>query len=244
MAISQVEVLASSGAPSSAKNSVTFGTQTGAGELVVAFVFVPYNNTATITDNLSQTYTELFSSTSAGGQNHTYLFYCANSQAGVTTLTVTTSSSATDNRGGVIVGHYAGMATTSVVDQSDPTPTSASGTPWSSDNVTTTNASDLLIGTCAASINSWGGTNGTPSGGTGWTLDAFLGGANASIDGGNGAFMALSHRIVSSAGAQANTGTTSSGTTTFNHYPGIVAFKGASAASIAIPVLLASLGEY
>jgi hypothetical protein len=194
--------------------------------LIVVVVFRPYNMGITsISDDKSQAYTALWSNVLVGGQNRTWFYYVLNSVADVSSVTITLPD--TDERGGCFVGRYTGVATSDAIDQGDYADSSAGGSPWSSDSVTTTTAKDLLIGIMGATLTSWGGTNGIPSASGSWTQDQWMGGASVQyIDGGNGAMFAYAHQIISSTGDYSNAGTTASDTTTFDHYGFIVAFKG------------------
>jgi hypothetical protein len=102
-------------------------------------------STITITDSSSQTYTLINRLTD--GNDNNYFFYKSNSAAGVTSVTITCSTG-TDHLI-LIVSEYSGLTTTPL-DKSAGVDNNAT-TSWSSGlTATTTQASELLIGTAMA----------------------------------------------------------------------------------------------
>jgi len=82
--------------------TVSLGTPTTQGELVVVDVYTGENgNTPTsVTDNKSDSYTQLWSIANVGTHLDFGLYYLANAQAGITSLIITENG---DNFGGAVV---------------------------------------------------------------------------------------------------------------------------------------------
>ena len=223
-AITQIEVVGSaSNGANPAVTTLTLGTSTTSGELIAVVVYVQGNNgnEPTVTDSASQSYTKAFGT--KNGNVNTLLFYKENSASGVTSVTVTCQTG--DDKGGAIMGHYTGVATSGSLDVTA-NPALSAGTPWSSPTVTTTQADEVLIGGVSGlriSNNADFAASGS------WTQDSKLL-SSVNFDGNNGHGMAYAHQIVSSIQTNiANTGTnTLSGV---DNWPGIGTFKAPSTSS-------------
>jgi hypothetical protein len=185
--------------PSTAKTSVTvtYTSAQTAGDLnVVAIGW--YNTTTTIssvTDSKGNSYllaAGITSSTPAGSLAIYYAPNIASSSAASNTVTVTfnTSSSYPDVR----IAEYSGVNTTSPLDVTSASSSSANATSSTSGFVTTTNANDLLVGANYV-------TNTTNSAGTGYTKRVIT-----SPDGD-----ILEDRVVTSTGSYSATANTASG---------------------------------
>jgi hypothetical protein len=219
-AISQIEVVAAAGnGANPAVATITFGTATTSGELVVVAAVFGGNAVAPTVAGCSATFTQVYLTTIASNTT-TSLFYAQNVGSGCTTVTVTAPSGNT--HGGAIIGHYTGIATSSALDQNGGNPTVTSS-PWSSATVTTTQASELLVGSdYAAFVSANCDTTATGS----WNQDGTLT-TGANFDGNNGSSMAYAHQIVSS--IQTNIQNTGTNSTSCNNYAGIATFKAAAA---------------
>jgi hypothetical protein len=206
-ALARVEVVAGTCSGGSGGTcSVTFGTATTSGELIVCDWQEGSNNNnpASFTDNKSQSYTPKGGAT-FGGFNLGF-YELSNSTSGVTTVTMTTN--AADNAGlygGLICGHYTGTAVSSF-DQAGAFTSSA--TPWSSPTVTTTVANEVLVGGNFAFSNLTQAATGS------WTL-------RAQWNDGNGDSFIYEDQIVSV--IQTNIGATGTSGTNSNS-AGIVTF--------------------
>jgi len=127
-----------------ASNAVTMNTASGAGDTVV--VEVDYSssvNFTSISDNQGNTYTEIGTQqTSASFGGSSRLYYATNIKGGA--LTVTTTLSGTPGFHELYVVEYSGVSTTSPVDGFSVNV--GTGSSFTSKNVTTTVANDLLFG--------------------------------------------------------------------------------------------------
>lgn len=125
-------------------NSTSLATTingTGSGNLIVVSVNCNTTTAPTVTDSASQTYTNAVSISS--GTSINYIFYKANTASGVTSVTVSDTTSTAIN---VVIAEYSGIATTTPLDQTHSTATTAA-TAWTSGATSaTTQASELLIG--------------------------------------------------------------------------------------------------
>jgi hypothetical protein len=150
----------------------------------------------TVTDSASQSYSTATSQTSIVTQS--YIFYVANSAAGVTSVTVNTSPSSTD-RMIIIVTEYASVSISSPLDKVS-TNTNTAVTSWTSNaTATTTQAIELLIGSAVATLHN----NNTFVAGTGWTSINSIQGTG----GGNTMAAFQEEQYVTSTGTYAATGT-------------------------------------
>lgn len=132
--------------------TITFSTSTTSGELIVvgAALGGGTNNATSTTDNKSDTYTNIASTSFINYfQAFTDLYYAYNVAAGVTSVTVNPNGN-TDNE--ICAAHYTGISTSNPLDNA--TAFSAnSGTPWNSPTSTPTGSSDLAVGFAAESSN-------------------------------------------------------------------------------------------
>jgi hypothetical protein len=197
--------------------SVTFGTSTTSGELIVLQYFAGVaNGTVVISDSGSETYTRAWTDLTNVASHETIgTSYFAGSASGITSIKITNSAS---TYCGFVVEHWKRSSGSWTVDQTGTTSATGVATPWSSPAVTTTSATELLIGSVFA-YESTGSCVETASGS--WN-------GLAQQDGTNGHGSMLLDQTVTSiqTGIQA-TGTTT-GCTTFGgagNYPGIVTFK-------------------
>lgn len=181
--------------------------------------------TLTIADSASQTYST--ATTLAGnGTQTSKIFYFPNTAAGVTTVTISSTSSTDLN---LVVAEYSGVLTASPLDQTSTHGQTAS-TSWTSNSTpATAQASELLIGNCMGTLHN--NTTFTPA--TGWnsisTALSTRGGANLEL------FMA--DQYVLATGTYAFTGTTSQSD---DEYAAIATFKFATPNMI-VPVNTAAL---
>lgn len=182
---------------SNSSNSTTLTqtiTATTAGSLLVVTATC-VTGTLTIADSGTQTY--LTALTTVSGNIKNYMFYVANSAAGVTSVTITCSASTALN---IIVTEYANIATSSPLDKTSATV--ATGLTWTSGSTATTaQATELLLG----ASHDGSKNNVTFSPGTGWTaVNSIQNGVGAS-----GGTTYQQERYVSSVGAYASTGSIS-----------------------------------
>ena len=217
--ITRVEVKAAS--CSNGVDAVTFGTATTAGELIVAVVSEGPSGSAggTLSDGASQVYTQDNQATGLGGNQYAVTtFYRFNSAAGVTSITYKQNSSNICAYGKMYAAHYTGIATALAHDASADFGSSQTS-PWSSQSLSTSQPSELLVGFLWDHAGSSGVTF-TATGG--WTLAAHA-------EDGHGNYIAYLDQIVSSTGSYAVTGTSSNAGA--NNYTALSAFKGTSSSS-------------
>ncbi len=217
--ITRVEVKMAS--CSNGVDTATFGTSTTAGELIVVVVSEGPSGSAggTLTDSASQAYTLDNQETGLGGNQYAVTtYYLFNSAAGVTSLTYKQNSSNSCAYGKMYAAHYTGVATALAHDASANFG-SGQASPWSSQPVSASQPSELVVGFLWDHAGSSGVTF-TATGG--WTLAAHT-------EDGHANYIAYLDQIVSSTGSYAVTGTSSN--TGANNYPAISAFKGTSSSS-------------
>ena len=119
----------------------SMGTGSLAGNLMTLRMTAPHGSTvSSITDNLSDSYTQGVSVDSGSGGWVTAMYYLAGAPAGITQITVTYSASVADWHGAVM--EYSGVATSSPVDG---TCSNHSTTIACSTAMTTTGANDLIV---------------------------------------------------------------------------------------------------
>jgi hypothetical protein len=199
--------------------TVTFGTSTTSGELIVLEYFTGLTSGAiTITDSGSESYTRAWTDlTNIGAHDTIGTAYFAGTASGITSIKITSGSGSLYC--GFAVEHWKRSSGTWTVDQTGATSATGVATPWSSPAVTTTFASELLIGSALAYITSGSACTMTATGS--WNGKE----APNNYDGGDSILL---DQIVTS--IQSNiraTGTTGSCTTFGNagNYPGIITFK-------------------
>lgn len=209
--ITRVEIVKNSGACSSGL-SVSFGTPTTTGELIVVTYFASptAGNAGTITDNKSggtSTYTKDGEITNLGSHGVFGTQHTANAASGISQITITSTS---QSACAIIAAHYTGLAS-SPLDQNTGNPTSSGAQStsynFSSSTVSTVSSNELLVGAvgCQAST----GANCTFTGTGIWnsTLAAqqLVNGARSAVG--------YQELIVSTTQSSiANTGTATSGT--------------------------------
>ena len=205
--------------------AVTLSTSTNAGEFIVVEWAMSEGAFAvpTITDNLGDTYAEVFATTSRSGANGTGygVWYLANAPAGI----ITVSSSITAYAA-MAVAHYTGIATANPLDVYNAT-TSNQGTPWVSGEITTTQASELMIGGNFC----WGNGGGGCVGANLPVLGASWADATTTPDQGDDSYMDFGQQIVSSV----QTNMSSTGTGGDYNSPWIVTFEGANSPPPLLP---------
>lgn len=215
--ITQIETAINESNCTGAICTVNFVTPTTKGELIVVDThpFYDGNSVVNITDNLGNTYTQVWSMSYS--HISSYLYYLANAPAGVTSVTITIANGYTT--AGAVAAHYTGIASINPLDVYYTPNTTGSSTPWATFPRTTTQSNELLIGTNFCWSLSGSNTI-SPSGN--WIQDRFI---NAgAISGNNGHSMAFAHQIVSSIQTNIqNTGTNPAGVCT--NYSGFAAFK-------------------
>jgi len=131
--------------------------------LVCAVRLSSTGNTITVTDSQGN---GGWTQAAAQGQTtdvHTnYLWYCANCKAGANTITVTEAGGATSNID-ILIAEYSGVATvTPILDKTASAQTNGSATFSSGNTATTTNPTELLIGSATSSS----GNSGLPTANT------------------------------------------------------------------------------
>lgn len=167
--IAQVQKVGIAGGNNGAVATVTcaFAANNAAGNLIVVGggdAGATSGHTLSVSDSLGNTYTAAQSNFTGANNDVLSLWYVASSLAGANTVTVTVSGTGADHY--CWAAEYSGIATVTPLDQTTAA-ANAGVTAWTSGNVTTTQASELLIG--------WAmGGNGaaTATAGTGWTLQA------------------------------------------------------------------------
>ena len=182
-----------------ASNALAFTSNTTAGDLVVAEVDWPNTLTFTsIADSQGNTWTQIGSEIlRSNGTRRSRLYYAKNIHGGADTVTATISGSGGQE---LFISEYAGLDTVNPFDGYSSN--TSSGSSFTSNNVTTTAANDLLYGMDSDAGNG--------SAAAGWTTRSSLNG-NVVAD-----------KNAPTAGANAFTGSTSSG----NGYTAwIAAFK-------------------
>jgi hypothetical protein len=194
--------------------TATFGTPTTAGEAIfLAYHIGASNGTATITDSGSEAYTKSWEITNLGVHYTAGQAYKLTSASGISSVKVTNAS---DGICGLVVSHWKRSSGSWALDKSGPASSTGVSSPWSSPTVTTTAASELLVGANFARHTSGSSCAEAPSGS--W--------AGTAVNDGNGNADFLMDQTVSSIQTNiAATGTTSTCTSTGANYPGIVTFK-------------------
>jgi hypothetical protein len=173
-------------------------SSTSSGNLIAVAVSSSVAGTVTVTDNLAQTYSTAISGTSGSDTN--YIFYKANTAAGVTSITVSSTSSSAMC---AIATEYYGISTTPL----DKTSTgNVSGTTAFSSGSTaaTTSAVELLLGSAYGTTKN----NSTYTAGTGWTSVGTANGFNAAAG-----QLYVEDQYVTATGTYAATGTASANDT-------------------------------
>ncbi len=166
MAIALVQTVAGKPASDVASYTVAITTSAGTGRiLVIGVVGVTNTFTApavsTITDNKSNTWTEVSGATiiNGGASSAGAIWYAPISTSGATTITITHTGTA--QRNSICwVREYSGLATSTVLDNA----TSAAGnssTPSSGATATTVQADELIIGVGSSAAGSSAWTAGT-----------------------------------------------------------------------------------
>lgn len=173
--------------------SGSFGSLPTVGNMVVVLVSRSGSSGATlsVSDNQGNTYTKAVESATVGPCNTSSIWYApVGTSSGTFTVTVTNTGTAGSSYISATALEYSGLASSSVVDQTNSNSGTGIGT-LSSGSITTTNADDLLIGVCCSnkSTNQTWTDPGAP-----WT-QRFIesGGANYEMGIGN-------ERIVSATG--------------------------------------------
>jgi hypothetical protein len=217
----QIEVATTTLANANNGNSTsTFHTPTTSGELVLVFVADAGSNSSTVTDNLNDTYVNEYTTRITGSQ-FMELWYLANAPSGITSVNV---KETTAHLGAVTATHWTGIATSPLDTASSPT--GPSSTPWASSPITTSQATELIVGDVYGIYN---GVNCAvvPSGS--WT-NGYTFNPASGWDGANGGGTMYSYQVVST--IQTNVQDTGTDSGTCNHYAGIVGFEAAPAVPV------------
>jgi len=168
--------------------AATFGTNVTSGNCIV--VGLCYSGTATdnasVTDSQSNTYTLIKTSVDTVNSQVTDVYVAYNVTGGADTVTATFNTSRQYNR--FLISEYSGIATTTPVDQSNGA--AGDGTSIDGGSVTTTSASETIIGVYQDTGEATPGT-GTLTAGSGFVKD---------YDGGTG-IIAIESKTVSSTGS-------------------------------------------
>jgi hypothetical protein len=166
--------------------------------------------TLTIADSASQSYST--ATTIAGNVTQTSkIFYFPNTAAGVTTVTISSTSSTDLN---MIVTEYSGVLISSPLDQTS-THAQTSATSWTSNaTATTAQASELLIGSCMGTLHN----NTAFTAGTGWNSIATV----LNVRGGANLELFMEDQYSTAISTYAATGTTSQSD---DEYAAIATFK-------------------
>jgi hypothetical protein len=173
-------------------------SSTSSGSMIAVAVSSSVAGTVTVTDNLSQTYSTAISGTS--GTHVSYIFYKANTAAGVTSIIISSTSSS-----GIcaVVTEYRGISATPLDKTS--TGTTTGTTAFSSGSTAvTTSAVELLLGTAHGVTKN----NLTYTAGTGWTSVSTSNGFNAGAG-----QLYMEDQYVTVTGTYAATGTASANDT-------------------------------
>lgn len=218
--ISLVEV-AKSGRSASTP-SVNFNATTTKGETIIVFGGTgaananPLNNP---TDNMGDTYTQVFNKQPSPVNANYALWYAANVPAGVTTVSATVGTGQSNSNSEIIVAHYKGLSATPL-DTSTATTTRESS-PWTSDAIATSVANELLVGGDFCWNNGTTQCTSTTFAMTGaWTMEA----TTTNAQGGEDDVLIFGDQIVSSLTPSASS--TGSGGSSGSNSPWIAAFKG------------------
>jgi hypothetical protein len=226
MAIGTPVALGHGGTASSANSvSLTTGATVPSGALIIAAVQW-YGST--FTASISG-YT--LAKTQAGTTDTNYRiaifwFDAASGLAASSTITANYSPAAASNPM-ISACYVTGMNNASPVDVTGGTSTTGAGTGWSSGNVTTTNADDLLYTACGIDAL----RTSTP-GGTDTEIQDFQNSGAATTQ-------TAVYRIVAATGTYAETGTLSS-SVSLERFAAIVAFKGTGGGGIVVPSEIAT----
>lgn len=186
MAITQVQLVNYDATPSNTSFTIPIASTTAGNFLVI--LYSTRNVTATATDNLFNIYTVATSvTTSIRG---TGILYLKNIPSGITSITVTLSSS---NIAGITVIEYSGVHLTSPIDVTSSN--SGGSGPYLGPSLTTSNADDILLNTICTTNSS-----GTPTVDSPWTgvvFQAEFGGLLSSLTPGTtGTFQATYHNYI------------------------------------------------
>ncbi|MBV9075653.1 MAG: hypothetical protein JOZ10_18675 [Acidobacteria bacterium] len=121
-------------------------SSSGSGNLIwVELYNINNTGTTTITDNKSDTYTQLFNTgTNCNGGSQCAAWYLKNTPSGITSITITTSSGTLF----CAAGEYSGLDTSSPLDVNTGLNTTAS-TSWASIAGSTSSSNELLVGFAA-----------------------------------------------------------------------------------------------
>jgi RHS repeat-associated protein len=150
---------------SAGTNALAFASANQAGNLIIAEVDFPSTSTFTsISDSKGNTYVQIGAEQTTGFSIKSRLYYAKNIASGTNTVTTVVSGSPAYHE--LYIHEYSGLDTTSPLDGFSVN--AASSTSFTSGNVTTNFANDLLYG---AEIDSGGA-----SAGTGWTTRSTLDG--------------------------------------------------------------------
>lgn len=191
--------------------TATFTSPTKAGNTIIVAAVVNAG-TLTITDSASQVYST--ATTIAGnGTQTSKIFYFPNTAAGVTTVTISSTSSTDLN---LVAVEYTGVLTASPLDQTS-THGQTAATTWTSNSTTTTaQASELLIGSVMVTLHN----NDTLTPATAWssvsTVNNTRGGSNIGVN--------MSDQNVVATGTYAFTGTMT-GNANDDMYAAVATFK-------------------
>ena len=224
-----VQANTSGGTGGSTTNTQAFTTHVTAGNLLVLYIFNGTDATTVInsigwTGGASGTFVATPLSPITGGGKRMWCYTAQITASTGTGVTVTFSASINSV---VIFAEYAGLATSSVMDQE--IAATGTGTAISSGNATTTNANDTLLG--GIFVTTSGG--GTLTAGTGFTLE---------VNNASSSHRGLEDRNVTATGVYAATATYSSSQTWIAH---LLALKQLSAApTVATPTVDNPAGTY
>lgn len=186
----------------------------------------------TSTDNKSNTYTTEWA-VGLTFQTCGNLYSLRDPSGGVTTITITLNATIKDGSANVL--HFRGVSSGTHDQISAPTTTSQ-GTPWASSSVTTTQATEVLIGATYTNLTTFnsGIQNALLTTATGWNNgETQCAGSNSSPcdtgstlnwDGANGAINGSFYSTVSSTGSYATGGTNNGSTNVYANFLGIVTF--------------------
>lgn len=200
-----VQANTSGGTGGSTTNTQSFTTAVTNGNLLVLYIFDSTGATSTISSvtwsagGACGTFTKTPMSPITGGSRQMWVYYAQITSGGCTGVTVTFSASINSI---VIFAEYAGLATSAVLDAENGA--TGIGTALNSGNITTANASDLLVG--GLFVTTSGG--GTLAAGSGFTLR---------VNNASSSHRGLEDQNVSATGTYAATATYSSSQTWIAH---------------------------
>ena len=145
--------------------SATFGTSTGSGNLILAFIRMSSTSqTVSVTDSAGNTYVDAVSQNQDADGHQVHLFYAKNIKGGPNSVRAAFSS--VNNHPFLAVYEYSGLSKLTPLDQTASAQGNGSGTASTPPTALTANANELVFSGIGLG-NAW---NGTATAGAGFTM--------------------------------------------------------------------------